>query len=319
MVPVANRPVLFHVLSLLKRHGVTEVMLNLHNHPDMVREYCGDGSRWGLSLHYSHETKLLGTAGALKKCEAFFKGGPILILSGDGISDIDVGALHAFHRQKKALATLALTGVEARFEYGVTITDGGGRVTTFVEKPRWSDVFSNQVNTGIYLFEPEILRYIPKGEYDFGSQLFPKLARLKKRLYGYPHEGYWCDVGNLAEYRRAQKDALDGKVALHIPGREIQPRVWVEEGTSLDPSVKLTAPCLIGGGGRIGAGAELGPYTIVGDGAHIGEKAVLKNCTLWDGVRVGRNVHLSNCIIGKGGNVTEDIAVYEAAVLNVRQ
>lgn len=320
MVPVLNRPVLFHVLSLLRRFGVTEVMLNLHNQPEMIKSYCGDGARWGLHLRYSYEPKLLGTAGAVKKCEAFFKDGPFLILSGDGISDIDIEQVYSFHREKRALATIVMKSVDYRFDYGVTLTDGGGRVKSFVEKPRWGDIFSDTVNTGIYLFEPEVFRHLPKGkEYDFGHELFPKLLKLKRRVFGYAHPGYWCDVGNLGEYRRAQKDGLDGNVGLHRPGREIQPKVWVEEGTSLHPSATLIGPCLIGRRCAIGAGAEIGPYTVIGDGVRVGEKARLKNCILWDGVRVGKNVLLSNCIIGEGGNVTEDIAVYEAAVLNVKR
>jgi len=154
MVPVVNRPVLHHVLDNLLRHDVEQVMVNLYAHADQIRGYCGDGSRWSLKLHYSHEPKLLGTAGAIKKVESFFKDGAFFVMSGDGLSDIDLTEMYAFHKRRKSLATMAIKAIDSRFEYGVTLSEGNGRIKGFLEKPSWGDVFSNKVNTGIYLFEP---------------------------------------------------------------------------------------------------------------------------------------------------------------------
>lgn len=319
MVPVVNRPVLHHVLDNVLRHGITDVMMNLHSFSEQVKGYCGDGSRWSLRLSYSKETALMGTAGAIKKVEKFFSGGPFIVLSGDGLSDIDITALYEFHRKRKALATMVLKPLDVRFDYGVTLTDDSGRIKGFIEKPSWKDVFSNTVNTGIYLFEPEIFRHIPKGVYDFGHQLWPKLLKEKRAIYAYTMDGYWCDVGNLSEYRRAQMDALDGKVRINIPGREIRKGVWIEQGCKIHPKAVLKAPCLIGKGCVVEEGAEVGPHTVIGDRSRISSQAVLKNCILFDSVTVGKNVHLSNCILGANGNVKENITVYEAAVLNIRQ
>ena len=320
MVPVVNRPVLHHVLDNLLRHGVKDVVMNLHAHADQVRGYCGDGSRWSLNVSYSREPKLMGTAGAIKKVEKYLKDGPFIVMSGDGLSDIDITALYAFHKKRKSLATMVLKAIDARFDYGVTLTDESGKIKGFLEKPSWSDVFSNKVNTGIYLFEPEVFKYIPKNQvYDFGHQLWPKLLKMKKPIYAYEMGGYWCDVGNLTEYRKSQLDSLDGKVRINIPGREIRRGVWVEEGSIIDPKAVLRAPCLIGKGCQIAAGAQIGPYTVIGDRAAVASQAVLKNCILFDNVTVGKNVHLSNCILGANGNVRENITVYEAAVLNIRQ
>jgi mannose-1-phosphate guanylyltransferase/phosphomannomutase len=319
MVPVLNRPVIHHVLDNLLRHGVQDVMVNLHAHADQVRGYCGDGSRWSLRVQYSHEAKLLGTAGAIKKVEKFFRGGPFFVMSGDGISDIDLTAMLAFHRRNRSLATMAIKAVDARFDYGVTLTKAGGRIKGFLEKPSWSDVFSNKVNTGIYLFEPEVFRYIPRGVYDFGNQLWPKLLRLKKPIFAYETDAYWTDVGNLSEYRKCQIDSLEGRCRINIPGREIRKGVWVETPAAISPKAILRAPCLIGKGCTIEAGAQVGPYTVIGDRAVVSSQAVLKNCILFDNVAVGRNVHLSNCILGANGHVKENITVYEAAVLNIRQ
>jgi mannose-1-phosphate guanylyltransferase/phosphomannomutase len=320
MVPVVNRPVVHHVLDNLLRHGVKDVMVNLYAHADQVRGYCGDGSRWSLNLSYSHEPKLMGTAGAIKKVAGFFKDGPFFVMSGDGLSDVDLTGMLEFHRRRGSLATMGVKRIDSRFDYGVTLSRPNGRIKGFLEKPSWGDVFSNTVNTGIYLFEPEILKMIPAGRvYDFGHDLWPKLLKARKPIFAYEIEGYWCDVGNLSEYRRCQLDVLDGKAKVNIPGREAPKGVWIEEGASVDPKAVLKAPCVIGKGSRIEAGAQIGPYTVVGDRAKIAPKAVLKNCILFDHVTVGRNVHLSNCILGANGNVKENISVYEAAVLNIRQ
>lgn len=320
MVPVVNRPVIHHVLDNLLKHGVEEVMVNLHAHPEQVRGYCGDGSRWSLKLRYSLEPKLLGTAGAIKRVERFLKDGPFFVMSGDGLSDIDLSAMYAFHRKRGAMATMAIKRVDARFDYGVTLTDGGQRIKGFLEKPSWGDVFSNKVNTGIYLFEPEVLKLIPPNAvYDFGHQLWPKLLKLKKPIYAYETDSYWCDVGNLPEYRRCQIDVLDRKALVNIPGAESRKGVWVQEGTQVHPRAKLVAPVVIGQGVRIAAGAVVGPYSVIGDRAQIGADARLERCILFDNVTVGEGVRLTNCVIGPNGNVKEDISVYEAAVLNIRQ
>ena len=320
MVPVVNRPVIHHVLDNLLRHGIKDVAINLYSHPDQVRGYCGDGSRWSLKLQYSPERELLGTAGAVKKVEGFLKDGPFFVMSGDGLSDIDLGAMLAFHRKHRSFATMAVKAVDVRFEYGVTLLDPGGRIRGFKEKPRWGDVFSNKVNTGIYLFEPEILRYLPRNKYyDFGHDLWPKLLKLRKPIFAYDCPDYWTDVGNLVEYRRCQLDCLDRKVRINMPGTEIRRGVWIEEGSDISPKAVLHAPCLIGKGCRIQAGAQVGPYTVVGDRALICSDARLKNCILFQNVTVGENVHLSNCILGANGRVKESITVYEASILNVRE
>lgn len=320
MVPVVNRPVIHHVLDNLLKHGVQEVMVNLHAHPEQVRGYCGDGSRWSLKLAYSMEPKLLGTAGAIKKVEGFLKDGPFFVMSGDGLSDIDLTAMYAFHRRRGSIATMATKRIDARFEYGVTLTDASQRIKGFLEKPSWGDVFSNKVNTGIYLFEPEVLKLIPKNKvYDFGHELWPKLLKMKKPIFAYETDSYWCDVGNLPEYRRSQIDVLDRRAKVNIPGVEIRKGVYVQEGTVVDLKAKMIPPVVIGKGGRIAAGAVVGPYSVIGDRANIGQGAVLDRCILFDNVTVGQGVRLTNCIIGPNGNVKENISVFEAAVLNIQQ
>ena len=317
MVPVANKPVLEYTLKNLQKHGITEVILNLHSHPQMIQDYFQDGRKWGLSLSYSYEPELLGTAGGVKNVESFLRGGTFLVMSGDGLTDADLTALIRFHKRKRSAATIALKAVDTRFDYGVTIRNPHGRIKQFIEKPLWSDVFSNEVNTGIYVFEPRILDLIPRDRvYDFGHELWPKLLKRGDPIYGFPLNSYWCDVGSLQEYRRAQQDVLDKRVHISFAGRQKRPGVWVDEGTVIEPGVTLEKPCLIGKNCHIRSGSHVEAYTMIGDRAQIGRDVHLKNCILWNDVRVENYVKLENCIIANNGRVKESLSVYEGAVFN---
>jgi mannose-1-phosphate guanylyltransferase/phosphomannomutase len=316
MVPIVNRPVLQYTIENLKRHGITDIVLNLHNHPDVIKNYFKDGGAWGVKIEYSYEPELLGTAGGVKKVEAFLKQGTFLVMSGDGLSSVNLKNLLQFHISKKALGTIGLTPVDTRFDYGVTLTHKSGRITRFIEKPKWSDVFSNQVNTGIYVFESEALAFIPKGRiYDFGHELWPLLLKKKKPIFGYAIKDYWCDVGNLNEYRRAQRDVLDGRAGIVPPGRQIQPGVWAEEGSQIDSTVVFDAPCLIGRKAQIDRGAKIGSHTVIGHHCRIGAGSLVRNCTLWDEVQVGANVRLEHCVIGQKARVTENLSMFEGTVI----
>lgn len=319
MAPVAGLPVLHHVLNNLARHGVREAMLNLHSHPEQVRGYCGDGSKWNMKIRYSHERRLLGTAGGVKKVESFFKDSPFIIMSGDGLCNIDITRFYRFHRARRSLATLASKAVDSRFEYGVALTHKTGRIRGFLEKPNWGDVLSNQVNTGIYLFEPAVFKHIPKGVYDFGHQLWPKLLKLKKPIYAWEWKGYWCDIGNLTEYRKSQKAALDGEAGIEIPGKQVRKRIWMDPTAQVHPRAKLQAPCVIGKGAQIARNAHIGPYTVVGAKSSVGEKAVLKNCILLEDVRVGAGAHLSHCILCANSKISTHSAIYNAEILNTKK
>jgi mannose-1-phosphate guanylyltransferase/phosphomannomutase len=317
MVPVVNKPVLEHTIENLRRHGICQIVMNLHHHPHMIREHFGSGERQGMKILYSHEKELLGTAGGVKKMEKFFDS-TFVIMSGDGLTDIDLTKAVKYHKQKKALGTMVLKPVDTKFEYGVTLTDKNGRIKKFIEKPKWSDVFANTVNTGIYIFEPEIFKYIPENSfYDFGLQLWPKLLENKKLIYGYVMQEYWTDVGNLTEYRRGVHDALDGKVRITIPGEQVRSGIWVGKGTKIERGADLRAPCVIGCGCFIGEKAIIDECTTIGDNCRIGPGAVLKNSILWGKVEVAKNVHLDGCIIGHGARVSEDIRVFEGTVLNI--
>ena len=324
MVPIVNKPVLEHTIENLARHNITDIKMNLHYRGDMIKDYFGDGYPWGVKISYSYEKTLLGTAGGVKKCEDFFAGSPdtsstFIVMSGDGLTDVDITDIIKFHKKKKSLATMVLKEVDAKFEYGVTLCDKTtSRIKDFIEKPRWSDVFSNTVNTGIYIFETEIFKYIPSGQfYDFGQNLWPKLLKLKLPIYGYVTKSYWTDVGNLKEYRQGQRDALDRKILLNIPGKEIKKGIFVSSGADIHPTVRLISPCVVGRYVKIAPRAAIGPYTVIAAKSTISESASVSNSILWGRVKVAPRVRLDNCIIGYRARVISDISVFEGTILKV--
>lgn len=317
MVPIANRPVMEYTIENLKRHGITEIILNLHSHPELIKKHFGNGENWGVSLAYSDEPRLMGTAGGVKKAGRFFCDSTFLITSGDGLTDIDFSKLIAFHRRSKAVATMALSCVDTRYEYGITLTKANGKIQRFVEKPLWGDIFSNQVNTGIYVCEPDVLKAIPEHKlYDFGHDVWPSFMKKGKPLFGQVSPRYWCDVGNFTEYQRAQRDMLDRKLDFRLPGKEIRRGIWAEEGAEIERGAQLSGPCLIGRNVRIAKDARIGPYTVIGHDCRIGAGAVIRNATLWDHVLVHPRVHIEGGVIGQHTEVHESVSAFGGILLS---
>src|SRR4051794_33135066 len=226
MVPIVGKPCMEHIVELLRDHGFDEVVVTLAFMPQAIRSYFGDGEALGVKIEYSVEDTPLGTAGSVKQAEGALQE-TFLVISGDALCDVDLGALLDFHREKQAAVTIGLKSVDNPLEFGIVVTDEDGRVERFLEKPSWSQVFSDTINTGIYVMEPEVLRHIPPGEsYDFSSQLFPLLLEMGRPLYGFVLDGYWQDIGNLDQYRQANFDALGERVRLENKGIRIRGDVW---------------------------------------------------------------------------------------------
>lgn len=294
MIPMANRPLMDNTVRLLARHGCTELIANLHYHGDQISSYFGDGSRFGVAMHYSPEAELLGTAGGVKNC-AWFLDETFVIVSGDALTDIDLTWLVEAHRRHGALATVALKEVPDVEHFGIVITGEDERIRSFQEKPRPAEALSRVANTGIYVFEPEVFDYIPAGFYDFGKQLFPRLVEMGSPFFGVTMADYWCDVGNLETYRQAHADILAGKVRAAQEGRLLvntpQQQVLLGEGTELGDGVMFTGSVVIGPGCRIGDGAALSDAVIwantsIGPGASVRESVVGANCQIRPGCRV---------------------------------
>ena len=316
MVPILNRPIAEHIINLLKRHQITEVIATLHYLPDVMRDYFQDGSDFGVQMTYAvEEDQPLGTAGCVKNIAELLDE-TFLVISGDSITDFDLSAAIEFHKQQKSKATIVLTRVPNPIEFGVVITDKEHRIRRFLEKPSSSEIFSDTVNTGTYILEPEVLDYLPENqESDFSKELFPLLLEKGEPIYGYVASGYWCDVGHLDAYRESQYDGLHRKVKLDYAYEEQSPGVWVGQNTFIEASAKLEAPCLIGSNCRIGARVRISAGTVVGDNVTIGADANLKRPIIWNGAIIGEEAHLRACAIGRGTRVDRRAHVLEGAVV----
>ncbi len=219
MVPIVGKPCMEHIVELLAEHGLNEVIVTVAFMPQAIRSYFGQGESLGVSIEYSVEESPAGTAGSVKLAEEKLDE-TFLVISGDALCDIDLTALIATHKEKGAAVTIGLKSVDNPLEFGIVVTDDDGRVERFLEKPSWGQVFSDTINTGIYVCEPEILRHVPSDRpFDFSKELFPLLLDMGRPLYGHVCDGYWQDIGNLDQYRQANFDALDERVRLQPAGR----------------------------------------------------------------------------------------------------
>jgi mannose-1-phosphate guanylyltransferase/phosphomannomutase len=316
MLPVVNRPIMEHVLRLLRKHGLTETVVTVQFLASMVRNYFGDGEDFGMSLQYATEEIPLGTAGSVKNAEDALRDEPFLVISGDALTDIDLSDLIRFHKDNQALVTVALARVPDPLEFGIVIVDDDGRIQRFLEKPTWGQVFSDTVNTGIYVMQPEVLAKVPAGEVvDWSADVFPKLLEAGAPLYGWVADGYWEDVGSHESYLRAQADVLSGKVNAEIDGFEVSPGIWVAEGAEVDPEAILQGPLAVGDYAKIEAGAQLREYTVVGNNVIVKEGAFLHRAVVHNNVYVGRGVTLRGCVVGKNTDVMGLSRIEEGAVV----
>lgn len=301
------------------RQGCTEIYATVHYLADEIESYFGEGRELGASIHYSVEDTPLGTAGSVKRLEPHLDD-TFLIISGDGLTDVDLAAPLAFHREKGAVATLLLKRVQDPLEYGVVITEQDGRIQRFLEKPSWGEVFSDSVNTGIYILEPEIFaRLDPERPADFSRDLFPLLLSRGAPLYGFqmPEDTYWTDVGNVQQYLQANMDVLEERVEVEMPGRLVGRSIWVGEGTRIDPEAELVGPLVIGSNCLIGRGAAI-IRSVVGDGCVVEAGGSVERSVLWNGCFVGRGARVLGGIVGRETLVKTGSLVQEGAVVGDR-
>jgi len=316
MVPVLNRPIAEHIINLLKRHNITEVIATLYYLPDVMRDYFQDGSDFGVQMTYAvEEDQPLGTAGCVKNIAELLDD-TFIVISGDSITDFDLQAAIEFHKSRNSKATIVLYRVPNPVEFGVVITDEQMRIRRFLEKPSTSEIFSDTVNTGTYILEPSVLDYLPENtESDFSKDLFPLLLEKEEPMYGFVADGYWCDVGHLDAYRESQYAALEQKVEIDFAYEERRSGLWVGQNTSIDPTVKIETPALIGSNCRIGPGVNIEAGTIIGDNVTVGAYADLKRPILWNGAIIGDEAHLRACVISRGTRVDRRAHVLEGAVV----
>ncbi|HJZ00547.1 MAG TPA: mannose-1-phosphate guanyltransferase, partial [Streptosporangiaceae bacterium] len=281
-----------------------------------VRSYFGDGEEFGMSLQYATEEMPLGTAGSVRNAEDALCDEPFLVISGDALTDMDLTAMVNFHKEKGALVTVGLARMPNPLEFGIVIAQEDGRIQRFLEKPSWGQVFSDTVNTGLYVMEPEVLAEVPPGEMvDWSGDVFPKLLKRGAPLFGYVSDRYWEDVGTHESYLKVQADVLDRRVQTDIAGFEVSPGVWVAEGAEVDTDAVLTGPLCIGDYAKIEAGAHLREYTVIGSNVVVKEGAFLHRAVVHNNVYIGQGVTLRGCVIGKNTDVMRLARIEEGAIV----
>lgn len=344
LVPILNRPVMEYCIEWLKKHGIKEIAITVHYLSEKIRSYFGDGKKLGVNLVYFDELEPLGTAGGIRNIVDFFEE-TFIVVSADIVTDFQLDAAISYHKEKGSLFTMVTTKIEVLGEYGIVVNHKNGKVKKFTEKPPTINMTSDQVNTGIYIVHPEILKLIPNNiSFDFSHDLFPLLLQKELSLYSYELKGYWMDIGHLNTFRQSQKDFIDKELYVPTSQFKVRENVWVGANTLIDQSVVIKGPVWIGEGCRIEEGVKLGPYTVIGnrtvvkkysqinystimDDVNIGIRSVLigttissnctinDNCTLQDSSVIGHYTNIgSRSVIGSGVKVNSDSMLPESSI-----
>jgi mannose-1-phosphate guanylyltransferase/phosphomannomutase len=315
MVPIVGKPCMEHILELLREHGFEDVIVTVAFLPQAIRSYFGDGASLGLNLQYSVEESPLGTAGSVRLASDALDD-TFLVISGDALCDIDLRQIVDFHKEKGAAVTIGLKSVENPLEFGIVVTDEDGKVERFLEKPSWGQVFSDTINTGIYVLEPEVLRHVPTDRpFDFSKELFPLLLEMGRPIYGHICEGYWLDIGNLDQYRQANFDVLDQKAQLSVPGLKIRGDVWIGEGVEIDDVEGVEGPAFIGNYARISPEASVGPYTVLGPATTLRERGRISHSVIDASCYVGRSAVIEGAIIGRNCDIRPHARIHEGVAI----
>jgi len=316
LVPVVNQSVMAHILDLLASHDITDVIVTLRYRAEDIENRFEDGSSRGMKLTYVVEETPLGTAGSVKNA-AHLLDDTFLVISGDSLTDFNLQEILAAHKAKDALASLTLTRVENPREYGVTIVDGEGRLVKFQEKPSWSEIISDTVNTGIYVLEPDVFDMIPKDTmYDFSTELFPKLLAQDLPIFGHVAEGYWCDIGTIEEYMKASADLLSGKVKLTKPlGEHIGGDIWVGHGVEIASDAQLYGPIYLGHEVKIKGGIVINGPSAIRDYSVIDNYNRIDHSIIWRNCYVGESSELRGSIISRQCSIKSHVSVFEGVVV----
>ncbi len=316
IVPLLNVPFLHHQLALLSAHGVTDIILSVSHMPELIQAVMGDGRDVGVRLRYAVETEPLGTAGGVRNATDLVEG-RVVVLNGDVLTDLDLGAMLAVHETRRAKASIYLTPVENPTAYGLVDLERDGRVRRFLEKPSWDEVTTNTVNAGVYVLERELLELIPKGQsYSMERDFFPALLERRVPFIGHVPRAYWLDIGTTAKYQQAHQDLLDRLLQSRVtpPGRRIQ-EGWLDPTAELHGTVRLRAPVVIGPACRLEAEAVIGPGVVMGAGCRIGPGVHVEAGVLWEEVEVGAGARLNGCLVGRGCRVGAHAELTTGAVL----
>lgn len=324
MVDLFDKPVLEHTIELLTKHGIRDIVITLAHKADQIIDHFSGGARWGVNIQYALEDMPKGTAGGLRSLQPVLSD-TFVVISGDAVTDFDLTAAMAFHKKRSAIATMLLYSVDDPSHFGIVEAESDGRITRFMEKPDPTETFTNTVNTGIYIIEPSVIDWIPfETVYDFSRDLFPRFLESGEPFYAVRPDGYWCDVGNLAQYRNVHFDAMTGRVKLDIPGMQVTDGVWLGRDAEIDPSVRLAAPLYVGSGTSIEKDAELGRFAAIGNMSLIGENAQVTHSVVGARTKVGQNSQVFGSVLGNGyrladgTHLDDEIVVRDEAAAELR-
>lgn len=316
MIPLANCPFIEHMIVRLRDQGLDEIILAVRYLADQFRQTLGDGQRLGVKLHIIEEKEALGTAGAVKNVEHLLSG-DTFVFNGDVLTDLDLRAMLAFHRERQSKTTIALTPVDDPTQFGLVEMDETQRIERFLEKPRPEDVRTNLINAGTYIIHSEVFRYVPPNEfYMFERGLFPVLLQTGDPMFGYPTRDYWTDIGRPNQYLSVNHDILTGRITLPFPGTEVANRIWVDEGTTIDASVRLLGPLVIGPGVTIGRGARIIGPTVIGAHCTIEHDVTIEESVLWEHNHISEGATLQRCMVGKHNIIGARTAVAGQAIVS---
>jgi NDP-sugar pyrophosphorylase family protein len=311
LVPVAGVPNAVHLINYLRSYGYDEIAINVHYLADAILDRLGDGSAFGVRLEYLHEDVLMGSAGAVKPMERYFGNETFVVVGCDDLTDLPLDRVVRMHEERDAVATIGLVAREHVDQYGVVVTEPDGRITGFQEKPAAGTERSKLVNTGIYVFSPEIFSRIPAGTfYDFGKQVFPELLADGLAFYGFDAgDAYWCDIGTPGEYRRASADVVSGRFTIpHTRGSGADPSAQIASSASIDSNV------WIGAGARIDEGVRVTGPSVIGDRVIVERGATVDASIIWEDTRIGAGASLHDTIVGRGFLVAPDAALTNEVV-----
>ncbi len=317
MVPIVDRQVMAHIIELLKLHHITELVVTIQYLANAIQDQFGDGSSYGVHIDYALEEQPLGTAGSVKNAEHLLTE-PFLVISGDALTDVNLSHLIKYHNDNNATATMLLTRVPNPLEYGVITIDDDGRVLQMLEKPSWGEVFSDMVNTGIYMFSPDIFSYIEKGKAtDWSKDVFPAMLIKHDALHGYVAEGYWTDVGTIEEYMRANRDYLNGKLKLPRVGRPHPnfPEVWMDGDAEIGQDVEFHGPVYLGHGAKVKSGAIIYGPSVIRDYTIIDSRATIDRSIIWRNSYIGERAELRGAIVLRQCNIKSRSVLFEGAVV----
>jgi mannose-1-phosphate guanylyltransferase len=342
MMPILQKPVMEFLLELLRQHGFDQIMVNVSHLAEEIESYFRDGQRFGVQIAYSFEGRIVegslvgeavGSAGGMRKIQDFhpFFDDTFVVLCGDALIDLDLTAAVKWHKSKGSLATIIMKSVpkEEVSSYGVVVTDVDGRVKAFQEKPKVEEALSTNINTGIYIFEPEVFNYIPSGvEYDIGGQLFPKLVEIGAPFYAIPMDFEWVDIGKVPDYWRAIRGVLLGDIKnVQIPGQQVAPGIYTGMNVAVNwDKVDITGPVYIGGMTKIEDGAKIVGPTMIGPNCWVCSGATVENSVIFEWSRLGPGVRLvdklvfgRHCVDKTGATIDVQAAALDWLITDARQ